>query len=367
MSDIVFILGAGASKQAGVPVMCEFLDTAFYLLKSKQIRPEYENDFEVVFGAQTLLQRVHSKAKLDINNLESVFAALEMARTIGGFDSYDLKKIDDTIQSLKRLIVQTIIHKLRIPAFRGVVEAPACYGNLVELISRLRNRPERQHQISILTFNYDLATEISIQFKNDVVDYALDEFNRSGGDAIKVLKLHGSLSWAQCNKCKKIGFLDIGQAVEIIQKEARSNAQYNHHQKNIIFDPKFLLNRIACCSQTLSGEPFIVPPTWSKVEHYKSIEPVWRRAATELSEAENIFVVGYSLPETDGFFRHLYALATIKSRPLERFWVFDIDSSGNVEKRFSDLLGTGSLGRFKYHRMGFGEAINEIRKEFRIP
>jgi hypothetical protein len=38
---------------------------------------------------------------------------------------------------------------------------------------------------------------------------------------------------------------------------------------------------------------------------------VWRTAAQHLSEAEHIFIIGYSLPETDQFFRYLYGLGTV--------------------------------------------------------
>ena len=38
MSQVVIILGAGASKAAGAPLMADFLDTAFSLWKTNQVR-----------------------------------------------------------------------------------------------------------------------------------------------------------------------------------------------------------------------------------------------------------------------------------------------------------------------------------------
>jgi hypothetical protein len=73
----------------------------------------------------------------------------------------------------------------------------------------------------------------------------------------------------------------------------------------------------------------------------------------ELSNAENIFVIGYSLPETDAFFRHLYALGSLGDRLIKRFWVFDLDRSGSVESRFRAVLGKAALSRFKYSSNGF--------------
>jgi len=84
MSNIVFILGAGASKQSGVPIMNEFLDTADLLFKNGIFR-EKEEIFKLVREGISKLQAVHSKSRLDVNNIESVFNAFDMAKTLGKF------------------------------------------------------------------------------------------------------------------------------------------------------------------------------------------------------------------------------------------------------------------------------------------
>jgi hypothetical protein len=106
--------------------------------------------------------------------------------------------------------------------------------------------------------------------------------------------------------------------------------------------------------------PVIVPPTWSKAEHHARIEQVWREAARELSEARNIYVIGYSLPATDQFFRYLYAVGSIGDGRLRRFWVFDPEKE--VHARFEALLGPGARGRFKPYEMTFEKAISEISR-----
>lgn len=53
------------------------------------------------------------------------------------------------------------------------------------------------------------------------------------------------------------------------------------------------------------------------------LQSVWARAAKELSEALEIYVVGYSYPRSDAFFRYLYALGTVGGPVLRKFWVFD--------------------------------------------
>jgi hypothetical protein len=40
-------------------------------------------------------------------------------------------------------------------------------------------------------------------------------------------------------------------------------------------------------------------------------------------------------------------LGTVDTNLLKRFWVFDPDETGNVEKRFREVLGHGALQAFK--------------------
>jgi hypothetical protein len=81
LSNVVFILGAGASRQCGAPLMFDFLDVASNLLRSNEVQ-EKRTEFERVFVAIGALQVVHSKAQLDLNNIESIFTVLELGRII---------------------------------------------------------------------------------------------------------------------------------------------------------------------------------------------------------------------------------------------------------------------------------------------
>jgi hypothetical protein len=101
----------------------------------------------------------------------------------------------------------------------------------------------------------------------------------------------------------------------------------------------------------------IGPPVWNKTHYHQALATVWRRAAQDLSEAQNIFVIGYSLPESDQFFRYLYALGTVGSTRLRRVWVFDPDASGLVASRYEALLGGMAKDRFSLEPKTFREAI----------
>ncbi|MDQ6923234.1 MAG: hypothetical protein M3Z74_03610 [Pseudomonadota bacterium] len=87
------------------------------------------------------------------------------------------------------------------------------------------------------------------------------------------------------------------------------------------------------------GVPFLVPPAINKAEHHRAIRPVWTQAAKELSEAEYIFIIGYSFPDADAFFKHLFAIGTVGKNPLRRIEVFD-PKADVLEALFRTILGS---------------------------
>src|SRR5437660_158175 len=106
----VFILGAGASKEGGAPVMRDFLDKARDIWALGKVG-DAKQDFERVFNAVSALKVVHSNSRLDLSNIETLFAACEMAQTLRTFPGLTEgveAEIDKILHSLKRLIVRTL-------------------------------------------------------------------------------------------------------------------------------------------------------------------------------------------------------------------------------------------------------------------
>ncbi|MFN7929916.1 MAG: hypothetical protein U0Y68_18610 [Blastocatellia bacterium] len=110
-----------------------------------------------------------------------------------------------------------------------------------------------------------------------------------------------------------------------------------------------------------------MPPSWNKADYHNALSDVWAAAARHLSEAEYIFIIGYSLPTTDSFFRHLYALGSVGPTPLRKIIVFNPDASGETDQRFRDLLGPGAKARYEYQKMTFEQANIHIKELFTLP
>jgi len=337
--------------------MSDFLDIATSLRRSGRAGA-YESQFDTVFEAIGALQLVHSKARLDILNIESVFAAFEFAQIIKSFCGYDPANIATLPDAARALITQTIEETVRFPLDHGSPQAPPPYPAFAELVFGLREWCRPAHDVVVVTFNYDFALDFAFRSIRPGVDYGLDE-RRTHADALPLLKLHGSISWAECSVDRAIvtqSFGDFMAGKSIAGMSGSLKIDFSTHFRSL-----------SHCGNRVNAQPILVPPTWNKSSYHGVLASVWATAARELAAADNIFVIGYSLPDTDVFFRYLYALGTVGKHPLERFWVFDPDDTGAVHKRFLSLLGPGAEQRFRFVKYPFDAAINVIRSDLAVP
>jgi len=356
MSKTVFILGAGASKQAGVPLMGEFLDVADTIWKEGKLTEEVNKHFKRVFRAIGKLQMLHSKSQLDLVNLEAVFSTFEMANLPKKLPGFEPEELPGLITSMKRLIVVTIEKMLKYPFSSGHAIAADPYGHYCGILKEQISGRNKEHPTSIITFNYDFAIDHALYVDRLGPDYHLSAHSTFEG-AISLLKLNGSLNWGSS--------IDHNQIIPFDLKSYFSKYNFNRIFSDTTEVTMSIGSHLYDKREELkiTGEPVIVPPTWNKSHYHSELTNVWEEAANKLEEAENIFVMGFSLPETDIFFKHLYALGTVGETPLKRFRVFDPDNTGTVKGRYEKLLGPGALARFEYHKMKFGEAISQVSIE----
>lgn len=371
MAKNVIILGAGASYSTGAPLMNEFLDVA-ERLKDNKFFDEDTPKIEAIFDSFEELHNLFAKFKLDINNIENFLGLLEMAKLLGTLGNYSDKEIDEIYNNFIALIVKTIENTV---LFNGPDKSIKVSGNYYGLLSEI-GKILGYENTSIITFNYDIALDYSLYDYKIHVDYCLTDNlkpENKSQHSIKLLKLHGSVNWGKCNKCSTIipySFKDYFS----------SNNKFHEVDKNLlpkIIDPSRLYmkgqitsdhkywklpfwNKFEALHQHHSHQnneflfqPAIVPPTWNKGSYHEPMKKVWGVAAKELTEAENIYIFGYSLPETDSFFKYLIALGCIGKARIKKFWVFDIEDKGVVFNKYRNFIGSTVEERFRYFNGAF--------------
>lgn len=345
MSKHLFILGAGASAEAGAPVMSNFLDTAQDLFWTNNVRNR--EAFKNVFENIGKLQSVHSKSQLDIVNLESVFNAFEMARLIDRLDELKGQQIDSLIRDLKIVIVETLDRSIIFNRGEGGIPAPGDYEQFGRTLREIKKQ-QTTVDYSFISFNYDICLDLALERHSLVYSYYLDD-KKAG---FPLLKLHGSLNWFGDQK---------GNIHSMLFSELFNHYHWGSNRILIESQKSFkeaIEKRDACI---LDPIPTIVPPAWNKSNHHENIKKVWKKAGEELASADHIHVIGFSMPATDAYFSLLFALGTVSEKPLRSFTVYNPEEEkGIIDEKFRRLLGPGALSRYSYYKAPFEFSIAHI-------
>jgi hypothetical protein len=341
MATNIFLLGAGASRQAGGPLMRDFLDTA------QRVLARDDADLVAVLDGRLALRQIYALATLDLLNVESLLSCFEMAELLGARGGPSEQRL---ALALRRVITKTLHESVRCARGAYYSFPPEPYGAFVNtVLADLR-------AAAVITFNYDLALELGMaccekagQRLPIFADYGLiptppDTYS------IPVLKLHGSLNWARCQKCSAI----VPWAVTDV---VAGDGYYSQRESALRLGER--LGELVHCEEACPANPVIVPPTLAKSSHHADLAKVWQRARIELTEVRNLFVIGYSLPETDYFFRYFFGLGTIGA-PLKRIWVIDPNPAG-VKARFEAFLGPEASPYLDVLSKTFGDAVSDIK------
>lgn len=359
----VFIIGAGASRAAGGPLMNDFI------LKANEIHRKNNSSwakehFEKVMIARQKLQVAYAKSTVDLDNIENLFSTFEMASLIGCLSNINNKVVEELPINLRFLIMRTLEQSILfdINGKDNIIPAPYPYGDFIQLLIAISKMPEVS-PIAVINFNYDLCLDYAITIAGKKICYGLEKEKKSvDKNAINHFKVHGSLNWFRDDntgiiKSEKLQGLDMTRYWD---RYAFNEAAHRP------IDTMELLYGPDKWGASLHPEPIIVPPTWNKGWYQEQLKSVWRSASNALSTAENIFVIGYSLPASDQFFRSFYSISTISETIIDKFWLFDPSNTPEIIERFKSLLGPAitKRERFKYDPITFSEAIIEIAKYY---
>jgi hypothetical protein len=323
----VFVFGAGASKHAGGPLMGEFMYEGMFYLCNKDAydRRITADSFDKVFELVDLLYHTSFTAELDQATRQGLWHIESRERLrrdvsvehvldcidVGMSSEADLAQPVLDYHQYKKALDDFIFETIQLGTTHGDSYSIKSDGttnhsrNLYDML--VDHGLDTSDRNSFVTFNYDLLLDkaVAINDRDLLGDYAVpfasvlnfDQYERiRRGERlprdVDILKLHGSLNWAVCTRCKA--------------PHLAYYWQYNHLPQDYCRH----------CQCPLSA--VLVSPTPRKrIEQHPFLADVWRRAQEVLCRANEIVVVGYSFPEADAEARHLFrnSLARCAGRP----------------------------------------------------
>jgi SIR2-like protein len=295
----VYIVGAGFSADAGIPLVKDFMRKLRDGLRWLRVngRESEVSAVERVLNFRSKAASAVELVSLDLEDIEELFSlasaassgniARDVPLAIAATLDYALHDKKDAPTYLTNLLRGCDVPKswkdwedpgprsrFWIPLYEAYMLVVAGYP--------LDRNPDRRD--TIISFNYDsliddalrnLKIPFSYGLSTDDADFLTAEVCRPEPvteDTIRVLKLHGSVNWARPSEGSEK--LSIYDSYDEVRKKGQS--------------------------------PFLAPPTWRKILGGQ-LSVVWDKAVDSLQTATRLFVIGYSIPPTDQHFKYLLA------------------------------------------------------------
>ena len=140
---------------------------------------------------------------------------------------------------------------------------------------------------------------------------------------VKVLKLHGSYGWRQKEGSSEL-YLKFANYLRYLP------IKYSEQQIFVkdYAEPRFFQEY----------ELVMIYPSFLKQFKTPQIQLIWHRAAEALARADEIYIIGYSLPESDTAVRTLFNTLRFRSESNEVMITVD-DPNSQVRQRWKNFLG----------------------------
>jgi len=306
----VYLLGAGFSKEIGLPLQDDFL------LVAKEVYfkdPSQYKHFDRVFEYQDKLSKMRKFLNYPLLNLEHLFNLIEMDLFYSKSQRVAKIKKDFT-----QLICDVLIDKTPNPFTHdksGHLFIDGIFDNHVSFLSLFIKNDEGRletYQDTIISFNYDLVLEGAASVYN---------WKRSKkGRRAYVSNNHMSINTI---------FEKSNISVENITPYFVRNRPNSYFSSDGVIEDNdnsiklIKLHGSINWKTASNNKTFIVPPTWNKSD--SQIRKLWDIAYKEIMSAKRIIVLGYSFPETDIYIKSLLALALNENKILQNIFFINPD------------------------------------------
>ena len=313
--DIVYIVGAGFSHYAGLPLQSEFT--------SKLLEPrkeEHNPDHALVAFLATFVNRVfdhNKKASAKYwPNLEDIFTCIDLAANTG--HNLGFKYVPSDLRTVRRALLTRTINMLH--ANYGIASKTDA-TNWNRLSNFIRKVPtDRSAFISI---NWDTVIEQRIKEIRGIEDFeyacrALPcDFPRKGRviqkrerrNGIKIIKIHGSINWLYCDSCRRLYWFPPEKnseiAAQLLSHEEWKKINSAHKNK--------LQWYCSRCDEVCLGTR-IATFSYRKALDFPMFQNSWVSAEHLLRNAKRWVFIGYSLPAADYEFKYLLKRAQISRK-----------------------------------------------------
>lgn len=332
--DVVFVLGAGASRPDGVPLQRDTLP----LIISGKIQ-EIENSEIGKIIIEFIKDNFEFNSETNqFPQLEAVFGFLDYF--IQQNESLNVKYPNQRLREIKEYLIKLIHYVVNLQTDK-TSHYYQLFWNLI-----INKNPNT----SIITLNYDTLLEQAFDHlfkKHGYIDYSIPLMNYEKLPQIKqynfwvnpkepveveenenplpfkILKLHGSLNWKYCNCCNQTLLTPWDRNIDLNKGKFLGYTYPDKQEYEYI-----------CPIDGTEFQTLIVPPSYLKILRHPVISQLMTEASREIRNAKKIVFVGYSLSNAD---IHVKALFKKHVNPDKELVVINPKKKESLELNYKSL------------------------------
>lgn len=304
MAKTVIILGAGFSVGTHLPMQNSLLNDIDTFVTGST-----NTDLKTQWKSFTLFFKNNIGSDIRTYLIEDLFTIFDNCLIENEqFRGRNLRIISKANQALLHTMRDYLIHTID-ANYKSQVGSFKKYSQLALELLKLRKKFGDEDKVSIISLNWDnyfekmLTYRISTHnalYKNVSLDYCTYDYNFSyqrnshpsimkkayGKTNFKILKPHGSVNWGYCSNCGRL-YISYGKK---IAKEFECTKYCNKTY-----------------SRQVKLSPIMITPTYLKDLTNMHLKSIWSNSSIEISEADRLVFIGYSLRPEDFYFRYMLA------------------------------------------------------------
>lgn len=332
--DVVFVLGAGASRPDGVPLQRDTLP----IIISGYIE-EIENSEIGKIVIEFIKDNFEFNAETNqFPQLEAVFGFLDYF--IQQNESLNVKYPNQRLRDIKEYLIKLIHYVVNLQTDKMSHYYQLFWNSIIN----------KNPNTSIITLNYDTLLEQAFDHlfkKYGYIDYCIPLMNYEKLPQIKqynfwvnpkepvlvdenenplpfkILKLHGSLNWKYCNCCNQTLLTPWDRNIDLNRGKFLGYTYPEKHEYEY-----------TCPIDGTEFQTLIVPPSYLKILHHSIISQLMTEASREIRNARKIVFVGYSLSNAD---IHIKALFKKHVNPEKELIVINPKKKESLELNYKSL------------------------------
>jgi hypothetical protein len=335
-----YILGAGFSKCAGLPVQAEFSDLIFSPVFPTAL------DKKITRVLTDFLRDVFQwRPRSPMPELEDIFTCIDLSANTG--HQLGLKYTPKVLRAIRRLAIHRI--------FSILDQKYALSDDILALLNHALNGASTTPNFIVLNWDIvlekhlrdiNMATLVDIDYGCDSVEWSVLSVSRPRGVVrVPVCKMHGSSNWLYCENCKSL-FYDLDSKrplhaeVGLVADDFRL---FDKKLSSVKFESllKMKSTERACrrCGNEVASH--IATFSYRKSFRTHAYSAIWHRAEDLLANSKHWVFIGYSLPKADFELKSLLKAAEIRyshltsSNPVQ----IDVVVKGDAPQDYRSFFG----------------------------